>query len=358
MLRYVIPAPTAQEHAVGVSLRDFLSPSTPLMSDRNPRSATARAHSNIALIKYWGKRDRTLNLPAVGSISITLDALYTDTRVGFFAGAQHDQIEIGGRKVDAARFTPFLDRVRGRAGIRDCARVSSWNNFPTGAGLASSASGFAALALAAGTAAGLELDARELSILARQGSGSAARSIHGGFVEMHRGTRDDGTDAFAEPLLAGADWPLEVVVAITDTAAKAVDSSAGMRGLEQRSDYYDAWVAHADDDLAAMRAAIATRDFETLGALAEMSCLKLHGLMLSTRPGLIYWNAATVAAMHAVRALRADGLPVYFTIDAGPQLKAVCEPANAAGVAQALQRVPGVLDTRRSALGGPVHLLG
>ncbi|MES1928473.1 diphosphomevalonate decarboxylase [Salinisphaera dokdonensis CL-ES53] len=327
------------------------------MSARSTHSCTARAHSNIALIKYWGKRDDRLKLPAVGSISITLDALYSDTRVSFFPGAAQDSVDIGGRKTDPAPFTAFLDLVRARAGIDYRARVESWNNFPTGAGLASSASGFAALALAATRAAGLDLDARELSILARQGSGSAARSLFGGFVEMHRGTRDDGSDAFAEPMLDAAEWPLDIVVAITDRAPKTVNSSTGMSGLADRSDYYNAWVSHADGDLDAMRESIAARDFETVGALAEMSCLKLHGLMMSTRPGLIYWNPATVAAMQAVRALRSDGVPVYFTIDAGPQVKAICPPEHTATVEQALAGVPGVLDTRRSALGPAAYVL-
>ena len=158
-------------------------------------------------------------------------------------------------------------------------------------------------------------------------------------------------------MLGAADWPLAVVVAITDRNAKRVNSTAGMSGLDERSDYYDAWVARAPRDLADMRDAIAARDFETVGALTEMSCLKLHGLMLSTRPGLLYWNAATVAAMHAVRELREAGTPVYFTIDAGPQVKAICAPEHTAEVARVLADVPGVLDTRVSGLGPDAHRL-
>ncbi|HET7312980.1 diphosphomevalonate decarboxylase [Salinisphaera sp.] len=318
--------------------------------------ATARAHSNIALIKYWGKRRGPRNLPAVGSISVTLDALYTDTTVVFDSALDADRAELDGRPADAARLTAFLDLVRERAEIDTRASIVSANNFPTGAGLASSASGFAALALAASTAAGLELDPRELSILARQGSGSAARSIFGGFAEMYRGEQDDGSDAFAEPMLAPADWPLEIVVAVTDLAAKAVNSSIGMSHLDRRSDYYGAWVEHSEGDLAAMREAITARDLETVGALTEMSCLKLHGLMMSTRPGLIYWNPATVAAIQAVRGLRAAGIPVYFTIDAGPQVKALCAPGHGEAVARELESVPGVLETRRSALGPAARL--
>ncbi|WP_037338229.1 diphosphomevalonate decarboxylase [Salinisphaera hydrothermalis] len=319
--------------------------------------ATARAHSNIALIKYWGKRAGPRNLPAVGSISVTLGALYTDTTVVFDDTLSADCAQLDDKPADTARLTPFLDLVRARAGIDTRASIVSANNFPTGAGLASSASGFAALSLAATRAAGLELDARELSILSRQGSGSAARSIFGGFAEMHRGTRDDGSDAFAEPMLEPEDWPVEIVVAITDTATKSVNSSIGMSHLDERSDYYQAWVDHSESDLAAMRDAIAARDFETVGALTEMSCLKLHGLMMSTRPGLIYWNPATVAAMHAVRSLREAGTPVYFTIDAGPQVKALCAPGHGEAVARELADVPGVLETRRTALGPAARVI-
>ncbi|HEY5224594.1 MAG TPA: diphosphomevalonate decarboxylase [Microbacteriaceae bacterium] len=345
-------------------------------------TARARAHSNIALIKYWGKRDRALNLPAVGSISITLDALSTDTQVSFdpgnlgFArpnagelgtddvGADDfgtDECVLNGRAIDAgpsSRVGHVLDLVRERAGITGRASVSSSNDFPTGAGLASSASGFAALAVAASHAAGLRPDARELSILARQGSGSAARSIFGGYVELHVGSAPDGSDAFAEPLLDAAVWPLSVVVAITDHAAKSVSSTTGMGASSATSPFFGSWVDTAEQDLAGMRSAIAARDFGALGELAEYSCLKLHALMLTTRPALIYWNAATLAAMHAVRQLRADGVPTYFTIDAGPQVKALCGPADAATVAAALAAVPGVAEVRVSALGGGAVLVG
>ncbi|MDA3922706.1 MAG: diphosphomevalonate decarboxylase [Salinisphaera sp.] len=321
------------------------------MMGSNSGRARARAHSNIALVKYWGKRDAVLNLPAVGSISVTLDGLYTDTEVIFDAKATIDRVALNGAQTDPTRFSRFLDLVRRRAGIDKRAIVVSDNNFPTGAGLASSASGFAALALAASAAAGLTMNSRELSILARQGSGSAARSILGGLVEMHRGDADNGLDAYAEPILDADTWPLEVVVAITDTGVKSVDSTAGMQSSGTASDFYPAWVEHAERDLAGMRSAIADRDFTAVGELTEYSCLKMHGLMLSTRPGLIYWNAATVAAMHAVRKLRADGLPVYFTIDAGPQVKALCAPGHADAVAAALAKVPGVLETRITALG-------
>jgi diphosphomevalonate decarboxylase len=321
------------------------------------RSAAARAHSNIALIKYWGKRDAALNIPAVGSISVTLDALSTETRVSFLDDLARDEFLLSGVEADVTRISAFLDIVRHRAGIAQSARVESSNDFPTGAGLASSASGFAALAVAASAAAGLELDERELSILARRGSGSAARSLYGGVVELHAGIRDDGLDSFAQPMLAPTDWPLSIVVAITELGEKSVNSTVGMGESSLSSPFYPAWVETAETDLAGMRSAIGARDFARVGELTEYSCLKLHALMMSTRPALLYWNAATVAAIATVRELRAGGIPVYFTIDAGPQLKALCLPEHATAVADALGRLDGVLQTRISALGRGAQLL-
>lgn len=324
-----------------------------------PRQATAQAQPNIALVKYWGKRDAALNLPAAGSLSITLDALHTGTSVRFDPALAADEVVLNGsRDAGQARaVAAFLDLVRERAGTGLRAHVESTNDFPTGAGLASSASGFAALALAASAALGLELTPRELSVLARRGSGSAARSIHGGFVEMAAGTRDDGTDAFATPLLDAMDWPLKVVIAITTRAAKAVGSRDGMDASRRTSPFYRAWIGTVATDLAAAREAVWTRDFEKLADTSEASCLAMHAVMLSTRPGLVYWNPATVACIHAVRALRHGGTGVFFTIDAGPQVKAVCLPEHATRVANTLRSVPGVEEVLVSGLGAGARLI-
>ncbi|MDN5937761.1 MAG: diphosphomevalonate decarboxylase, partial [Salinisphaera sp.] len=203
--------------------------------------AAARAHANIALIKYWGKRDGPGNLPATGSISVTLDALFTDTSVAFLPHLSKDEIclESGG---DTRRVSRFVDLVRRRAGMTMAARVHSRNSFPTSAGLASSASAFAALALAACHAAGLSLSVAELSALARQGSGSAARSLFGGYVEMRRGGTANGQDAHAVSLCAPAHWPLAMVIAITSTDTKTTGSSKGMARTAATSPYYPAWL--------------------------------------------------------------------------------------------------------------------
>lgn len=324
------------------------------MATTDTRRASAQAQPNIALVKYWGKRDIALNLPAAGSLSITLESLWTRTSVAFDPALDRDGLYLNGAEdaAQAARASACLDLLRARAGVDWRARIDSRNNFPTGAGLASSASGFAALVRAAGAALDLDLDARELSILARRGSGSAARSIFGGFVEMAAGTRADGEDAFAQPVMAAADWPLAVVVAVTSKRAKSIGSTAGMELSRLTSPFYADWVATTADDLVAGRRAVLARDFEALAALAEHSCLKMHATMLATQPGLIYWSGATVECLHRVRALREqDGLGAFFTVDAGPQVKAICLPEDADRVAAALADVPGVETVITSELG-------
>lgn len=331
------------------------------MSSRAERRATARANANIALVKYWGKREGNpgRNLPAVGSFSITLDGLSTTTTITPDASLSLDEYRRGGepRPQEAARVIGFMDQVRALAGSTVKARVETDNTFPTGAGLASSASGFAALAKAASTAYGLELDDRELSMLARDGSGSAARSIFGGFVRWQRGEAADGNDSFAEPVFPATHWPLRVLVGVTDENAKATGSTDGMIRTQETSPYFDGWVAGQRADLAEAEAAVAEKDFERLAAVSEYSCLKMHASAQAARPGVIYWNAATVAAMHVVRTLRESGTPVFFTIDAGPQLKAVCEPEAESSVAKALAEVDGVQRVISAGLGAGVEVI-
>jgi len=319
--------------------------------------ALALAHANFALIKYWGKRDTTLNLPDVGSISMTLDALWTRTEVALDPALREDCFELDGQHESPgrARVAALLGRMRDLAGVTTRARVVSTNNFPTGAGLASSASGFAALVTAADRAYGLELSRERLSALARIGSGSAARSLFGGFVEMHRGRRPDGSDAVATPL-AGADaWPLEVVIAVSDRRRKSVGSTEGMQRTASTSPFYASWVDNQPADLQRARLAIAARDFDALADVSEASALAMHGLAMSARPGLLYFNATTVECLHRVRQLRADGLAVFFTVDAGPQVKAICRPGAGDAVAGALADVPGVTEILRSGLGPGAH---
>jgi diphosphomevalonate decarboxylase len=324
-------------------------------------AATATAGTNIALVKYWGKRDEALNLPATGSLSLTLDRLGTRTRVAFDGGdGARDRVTLDGaaaaEKV-AARVTAFLDRVRTRAGITTRATVVSDNSVPTASGLASSASGFAALAVAAARAAELDLTPTELSVLARLGSGSAARSIFGGFVEMARGARTDGGDAAAQPIAGSEGWDVRLVVAITAAGEKALGSTAAMRRTAETSPYYEAWVRGVDGDLAAARAAIAARDLAALGAVAERSALRMHASAMAAEPPILYWNPSTLAAMARVRALREAGTPAFFTIDAGPHVKVLSAARDAESIAAALGEVPGVLRALVAAPGPGARLV-
>ena len=311
--------------------------------------ATAVAGTNIALVKYWGKRDGALNLPAAGSLSLTLDGLGTRTTVRFADALPADHLVLDGAATDAratARVSAFLDRVRARAGLGARAEVTSENDMPTASGLASSASGFAALAVAATRAAGLALAPAELSELARLGSGSAARSIFGGFVEMARGERADGRDAVAVPIDGSEAWSdLRLVVAVTSEARKAIGSTEAMDRTARTSPYYAPWLASVPGDLADARAAIAARDLPRLGAVAERSALRMHASALAADPGIVYWTAATLAAMATVADLRARGLATYFTMDAGPHVKVLCAYTDAPTVDEALLRTPGVLRT-------------
>jgi diphosphomevalonate decarboxylase len=314
--------------------------------------ASAIAHPNIALIKYWGKSDIERNIPAVGSLSITLDGLTTTTSVSFGADLEEDEFLLGGKAAPemAGRVSRCLDLVRERVGVQNRARVESDNDFPTAAGLASSASGFAALVTAADAALGADIPQAELADMARRASGSAARSIFGGFVELcltPNGPRPTETRQILEP----SAWPLRVAVAVTETGPKGIGSTEGMGLTERTSPYYMDWVKSSDADLAEARDAVAHEDFKALADVSESSCLKMHAVMLSARPGLVYWNGATVECIRRVRELRADGVTVLFTIDAGPQVKAVCAPEAFDRVAAALAEVEGVHQVLASGLG-------
>ena len=339
-------------------LRQIFGPGdvAPFRMTPNDSGARAVAHPNIALVKYWGKAQRAGNVPAVPSLSITLDTLTSDTHVALL-DSERDDVELNGAPALASvaeRVGGFLDLVRAQAGDTRRARVTTVNNFPTAAGLASSASGFAALALAATQAYGLTLNGKALSALARQGSGSAARSLYGGFVEM---AGPEAASPSAEQFRPAAHWPLKVVIAVTATEQKRYLSTDGMNLTRDTSPYYQSWIDSHVRDMNEAREAIVARDFGALAEVSEHSCLKMHGLMMSGRPGLLYWNPATLACIERVRSLRADGVEVFFTIDAGAQVKAVCTPQSAADVIAALSEQPGVVETLHVGLGGDARLI-
>ncbi|MBT8100951.1 MAG: diphosphomevalonate decarboxylase [Gammaproteobacteria bacterium] len=315
--------------------------------------ATATAPPNIALIKYWGKRDVARNLPAVGSISVTLADLATKMRVTFDDELAHDVLTVNGDANDSMlpRISRCITAVAGEQ--RRSARIESQCNFPIAAGLASSASAFAATVIASASASGQTLDKSELANLAGRASGSAARSLFGGFVEL----TNRGNAVAVETIKAASQWPLEVVIAITETGAKPVSSGDAMELSRKTSPFYECWVLDQDQDLQVARAAINESDFEKLAAISEHNCLKMHSVMWASRPPIVYWNAATIDCLQRIRDLRAKGTEVFFTIDAGPQVKAVCSANAATQVRDALADVDGVVRTMTSGLGDGAKLV-
>jgi len=306
--------------------------------------AYATAHPNIALAKYWGKVDAATNLPAVPSLSMTLDAMSTTTTVGFGPGLDTDRVVINGRsatETEMRRVSAVLDRVRLEAGLRTRAWVETANDFPTGSGLASSASGFAALALAATRAAGLEWDPARVSDLARQASASAARSIFGGFVTLPAGT-PDATFLAAEPMAGTSEWPVAISVVITTYQPKLVGSTEGMIHTRATSPYYAAWVERAPALFERARLAVLARDIDALGAAAEESAFAMHACAMAASPPLVYFSPVTLAVIEKVRGLRRSGTPAYASMDAGPQVKVLSSAADAAQIASVLREVSGV----------------
>ncbi|MDW0114795.1 diphosphomevalonate decarboxylase [Sporosarcina saromensis] len=322
--------------------------------------ATARAHTNIALIKYWGKRDEQLFLPMNNSISITLDQFYTTTSVTFQDDLASDVFVLDGVELGGAeqnKISTFLDLVRKTTKHHGYAVVESSNNVPTAAGFASSASGFAALAAASTKALGYEISDAGLSILARQGSGSACRSIYGGFVEWHMGEKNDGTDSFATQLLSEEDWQLSIISVMVEAKQKKVLSREGMKRTVETSPFYDGWLASLEPDLLATRAAIANRTFEQLGTVLERNAMKMHATTLGANPPFMYWMSSTIEVMQAVQELREDGIQAYFTIDAGPNVKVICQPADERVVMDRLKQLMCVKDLFLCHPGPGIHYL-
>lgn len=319
-------------------------------------TATATANPNIAFIKYWGNRDQHLRLPANGSISMNLGGLESHTQVTFDPALRADSLVLNGREYNGQplqRVSAFLEIVRGMKGTSTFARVDSSNNFPTGTGIASSASGFAALSLAAAAAAGLTLDQRQLSRLARRGSGSACRSIPGGFVEWFAGENDE--TSFAQSIAPTEHWALNDCVAIVSREHKPVGSGEG-HTLADSSPFQKVRVDDVPRRLDICRRAILERDFEALAEIAELDSNLMHAAIMTSSPPVLYWQPATVGVMRAVQEWRKKGTPVFFTIDAGPNVHVICPSAYTSQVTSQLNAIPGVKETLCAPVGGPARL--
>lgn len=304
--------------------------------------ATAQAHPNIAFIKYWGNADDALKLPLNSSLSMNLDEILTETTVRWDDRLPSDIVEINGEQVNGAqrqRVSEHLDKIRHLANTSIHAHVTSVNNFPMGAGIASSASAFAALTVAAAAAAGLNLPERQLSTVARLGSGSAARSIPGGYVEWHKGMVHE--DSFAESIAGPDHWTLVDIIVVLSREHKAVGSREG-HTTAQTSDLQAARVAGAEQRLSTCKQAILDRDFATFAEVVELDSNLMHAVMMTSHPPLFYWLPSTLRVMEHVRQLRAEGVNICYTLDAGPNVHCITLQPDAENVMHVLQSLDGV----------------
>jgi diphosphomevalonate decarboxylase len=342
--------------------------------------ATWAAPANIALVKYWGSRNPDAGLPLSPSLSMTLrhcvatctvrpraaagvQVFQRRRRGSHGSGGEHDNEGSGQHGSDRGNMAPapvalrdpvaaHVRRIMQRAGHGGGAEVAVEVTFPVAAGLASSAAIFAAVTCAAIDAFDLELHDDALADLARAGgSGSAARSVAGGFVEWRPGT---GDETELEVIAPASHWEVRDVIAIADPCPKRVSSREGHRRAFS-SPYFDRRLALLDERIARVRDAIRRRDIDALGAVAEEEAVDLHLIAMSSRPPIRYWRPATVAILEEVEAMRHDGVSAWSTLDAGPNVHVLCEPGAEPEVARRLAGVPGVQRIIRDRVGeGPV----
>lgn len=322
------------------------------------KKATAVAHSNIALVKYWGKGDEKLRLPVNSSAAIALDNLTTTTTVEFRDDLTEDKVSLVGEgfeEGEVVKVSKHLDRMRELAGIQTRAEVVSKNSFPKAAGMASSASGFAALTVAAAGAAELKLSEKELSILARQGSGSASRSIPGGVSVWHAGISSE--TSFAERINYPKEWDLQVMLVMAaDTSAKKVGSTEGM-ALAPTSPYFKTAVAEAEANIERLREAMGKGDFSAFGKVIEDECFRLHMLCMTTTPNILYWRGVTVEIFQKLLRLRESGILAFFTVDAGPHVHVVVQRKDVEKVKSELEQVEGIMTIIQCGIGEGAKLV-
>ena len=320
--------------------------------------ATARAHSNIAFVKYWGNSNHRLRLPANSSLSMNLDRLHTTATVQWLSDDDSDSATINGAPADDAalrRVSKHLHLLRRRFKTKMFARVQSRNNFPMGAGIASSASSFAALTLAGAAALDEELSERELSTIARRGSGSAARSIPSGYVEWF--AADSHELSYAETFVDYDYWDLADVIAIVSRAHKRVGSTAGHAAADT-SILQKTRIDNAPQRLNEVKNAIVNRDFERFARAVEEDSNLMHAVMMTSRPALFYWQPTSLAVMNAVRQWREeDGIQVCYTLDAGPNVHCICVKEDAEKVKTRLGEMSDAIEVLSASAGRGAFVL-
>jgi diphosphomevalonate decarboxylase len=319
--------------------------------------ATARANSNIAFIKYWGNQDDARRIPVNASISMNLDGLFTETTVSWNGALSADRLVLNGKDADGGayqRVVQHLDVLRQRLGIDARAEVVSANNFPMGAGIASSASSFAALTLAGIRAIDSTISEKELTTLARLGSGSASRSIPDGFVYWHMGNSHESS--YAESIAPADYWNLVDVIAVMSDTHKAVGSTRG-HATAQTSDLQNGRLVNVNERLQIVKQAILDRDFASFAPVVEHDSNLMHAVMMTSNPALFYWMPTSLTVMDAVRQWRAEGLNVCYTLDAGPNVHCICTAEDAPEVARRIQSMAGVLEVLQAGAGGRAVIL-
>ncbi len=327
------------------------------------KKCTFQASSDIALIKYWGKKDAQNRLPANGSISMVLEGLDTVTTVEFSPSLAQDIVFLDGVEVvvgsrEAARVSKHLDRIRSLENTDLKAKVYSKNNFPKKTGLSSSSSGFAALTHAALGALEIELSEKEISILARQASGSACRTVCGGFVEWFAG--DSPETSYSETIAEQGHWDLRDIIAVVGSEEKRVSSTGGHE-LAQTSKFFSVRQQHIQEKLEKCRQFISERSFSELGQLAEAEALEFHSIIFTSSPPLLFWQPGTVAVMKEVEQLRSEGIECYFTLNTGFNIHVIALPENEKIVAERIQALPLVEEILTAKVGSkpkelPEHL--
>lgn len=303
---------------------------------------TAKAPANIAFIKYWGRKDEKLRLPVNNSISMNLSGVFTVTTVEFLPRLKSDEIGMVGEKLNKEgkeRIITHLNRIRGLAKLKTFAKIKTKNNFPKGTGIASSASGFAALTLAATSAAGLKLSQKQISILARQGSGSACRSVPDDFVEWKAGSSSETSYAYS--LYPPDWWGIKDIIVIIGEASKKVSSSEG-HILAESSPFYRQRILGMEEKVKNLKEALKERNFEKFGEILEEETINMHAVMMTSSPALFYWLPKTMEIILKCQEWRDGGIPVYFTIDAGPNVHLICQGENEEKIIERLRRIKGI----------------
>lgn len=314
-------------------------------------SSTAVASPNIAFIKYWGNTNEELRLPVNGSLSMNLKGLSTTTSVVFDPSIDKDSLSINDRTIGGpglARVTTVLNAIRAEAGVPYYANVISENNFPSGAGIASSAAAFAALSFAAVKALDLDVSIERISRFARLGSGSASRSVPDGFVEWYQGNSDE--TSYATSIAPTEHWDLSDCVIVLSDGHKKTGSTEGHK-LAPSSPFQRTRVLDAPRRIDLCREAILNKDFDQLAWVIQQDSDMMHAVMMTSQPALFYWLPETLLVMDMVRAMQADGFPIAYTIDAGPNVHLITETKNADEVFRIFQNMSGVKQILRTQAG-------